>query len=147
VAPVIRDVCAAVQASSKETEFVLDLDNDAVAVIDAGALRQVVLNLLDNALKYGPKSQRISVALTARDDAVQLSVRDEGPGIPEQERERVWSPFYRLAREQHKAISGTGIGLAVVRELVMAMQGCCRVADSEHGTEVVIEFPGGADRA
>jgi signal transduction histidine kinase len=147
LAPLIREVCAAVQATAKESCLALDLEEDATGVVDPGAMRQVLLNLVDNALKYGPKRQQVTIALCAQGDTVRLSVTDEGPGIPDEDRERVWSAFYRLDREQDAAISGTGIGLAVVRELVEAMHGRCHVANGEQGAELVVELPSGAGHA
>jgi signal transduction histidine kinase len=146
IAPVIRDVCGTLQATANQTCFVLDLDDTAVGIVDTDALRQILLNLLDNAVKYGPKPQRVTVALAVQGDVLRVSVADEGPGIPAAERDRVWSAFYRLGREQDTAVSGTGIGLAVVRALVEAMHGRCYVADSSRGAEFVVELPIGAER-
>ena len=86
------------------------------------------------------------MALAAQGDVLRVSVADEGPGIPAAERDRVWSAFYRLGREQDTAVSGTGIGLAVVRALVEAMHGRCYVADNSRGAEFVVELPIGAER-
>jgi predicted Zn-dependent peptidase len=89
-----------------------------VAPVDADALRQMLLNLLDNAVKYGPAQQTITVSLEALDGRARIRVEDEGPGIPAADRERVWDRFWRLERDRGSAVAGTGIGLSVVRELV-----------------------------
>ena len=103
---------------------------DAWALADAGALRQVLLNLLDNAVKYGPRGQTVTVTVElARDveaagrEVVRVAVRDEGVGIPAADRERIFEPFTRLERAGVPRVSGTGIGLSVVRELVRAQGG------------------------
>ncbi len=117
------------------------------AAVDAGAFRQILLNLLDNAVKYGPKGQEIHLE-TSRDQGgvngprVRLSVDDEGPGVPRRDRERVWRSFRRLERDRRRAVAGTGIGLAVVRELVERHGGRAWVEKgSREGARFVVELP------
>jgi signal transduction histidine kinase len=123
----------------------LDADDTADANIDADALRQILLNLLDNAVKFGPQEQDILVTIAVTEGRARVSVEDQGPGIPQAEQERVWDAFYRMKREDDTAISGTGIGLSVVQELVEAMQGRCWIESRNGGTRVIMEFPGTAD--
>jgi signal transduction histidine kinase len=92
------------------------------ALADADALRQVLLNLLDNAVKYGPPSQRVVARVARVDDAVTVTVEDEGPGIVSGDRERIWQPFER-ASHSSLSRSGSGLGLTIVRQLVEAMGG------------------------
>jgi len=138
--PIIKEVCDTMQATNRQAQIQLEADASANADVDADALRQVMLNLLDNAVKYGPQEQQISVVLKSAGHTVSISVSDQGPGIPAAERQRVWTAFYRLQREQDTAISGTGIGLCVVRELVKAMDGHCWIEQTDIGTQVNIEF-------
>ncbi len=103
------------------------------AIADAAALRRVLLNLLDNAVKYGPANQTVTVTLTANAEHATLIVDDEGPGIPASERERVWQAFQRLAREEGAAIAGSGMGLAIVHDLVQRMGGAARIEQAPAG--------------
>ena len=106
----------------------------AVARADRDALRQVLLNLLDNAVKYGPAGQTITVGTRlATDGRAQVWVDDQGSGIPARDKARVWEPFRRLDRAVEAGISGNGIGLAVVRELVVAQGGTVSVLDAPGG--------------
>jgi signal transduction histidine kinase len=106
----------------------------ALALADRDALRQVLLNLLDNAVKYGPSGQTITAGTRVLDDGrVQLWVDDQGAGIPARDKARVWEPFRRLDRAVEAGISGNGIGLAVVRELVAAQGGTVAVLDAPGG--------------
>ena len=106
----------------------------AVARADRDALRQVLLNLLDNAVKYGPVGQTITVGTRlATDGRAQVWVDDQGAGIPARDKARVWEPFRRLDRAVEAGISGNGIGLAVVRELVIAQGGTVTVLDAPGG--------------
>ena len=109
-------------AEASAATIEVELDRGVHASVDPGALRQIVLNLLDNAVKYGPAGQRIDLSLTRRGEHAVLTVADEGPGIPEADREHIFEPFTRLERTPRK-VAGTGIGLAVVRELVIALGG------------------------
>ena len=106
----------------------------AVALADRDALRQVLLNLLDNAVKYGPAGQTITAGTRVDGGGrVQLWVDDQGTGIAARDKARVWEPFRRLDRAVEAGISGNGIGLAVVRELVTAQGGTVAVHDAVGG--------------
>lgn len=113
-----------------------------VSRVDPRALRQIVLNLLDNAVKYGPVGQTVSVALASTDDHVIVSVEDKGPGVPKADREKIWDPYVRLARETESAAGGSGIGLSIVRELVRLHEGrTWAEAAAGGGARFVVEFP------
>ena len=113
-----------------------------VARVDPRALRQVVLNLLDNAVKYGPLGQTVCVSLSGSESSVIIAVEDEGPGVPKGEREKIWDPYVRLSRETESAAGGSGIGLSIVRELVKLHEGRTWVEDTKAGgARFIIEFP------
>jgi signal transduction histidine kinase len=103
----------------------------------------VLLNLLDNAVKYGPVGQTITVGTrVAPDGRAQVSVDDQGTGIAARDKARVWEPFRRLDRAVEAGISGNGIGLAVVRELVAAQSGSVSVHDAPGGgASFVVTLP------
>lgn len=120
-----------------ETEFAPDV----FAMADRSALRQMVLNLLDNAVKYGACPQTVRAGTSARGDRVRLWIDDEGEGIPPAERERVWTSFYRLDRHANSAVAGSGIGLFVVRELARQHGGDSWIEDAPGGgARIVIEL-------
>jgi signal transduction histidine kinase len=113
----------------------------APALIDAAAYRQIVLNLLENAVRYGPTGQTVTVRVERHRAATRLLVDDEGPGVPQAERERVWEPFVRLTSNRRRA-PGTGIGLAVVRDLTLRHGGRAWVEQAEEGgARFVVELP------
>ena len=87
--------------------------------VEAYSLKRILTNLLDNAIKYGPDNQRVEVEskLDPVNNHYQLIITDQGPGIPASEFKNIWQPYYRLSIESHKAISGTGIGLYLVKQL------------------------------
>src|ERR1051326_616424 len=126
----VRETVDAFAPIAKARGVTIELDAEpSIVDIDEDAMRQVVLNLLDNAIKYGPSDQRVLVSVHGRE----LSVEDEGPGIPPNERARIFERYRRLGRERERAIAGMGIGLSVVRELVALHGGSVRVEDGARG--------------
>ena len=110
--------------------------------VDRSAMRQVLLNLLDNAVKYGPPGAVVTVGVEAGPGVARLWVEDQGPGVPAAERERIWERFARLGRDVESAVAGSGIGLAIVRELVTSSDGSCRVEQAAGGgARFVVELP------
>jgi signal transduction histidine kinase len=131
-------------AAARGMTLATDLADGLVALVDADALRQMLLNLLDNAAKYGPARQTVTVGLEASEGRARLWVDDQGPGIPAADRERIWERFWRLERDRGSSIAGTGIGLSVVRELVALHGGRAWVEDAPGGgggARFVIELP------
>src|SRR5690242_8908765 len=145
LAPLVRQAVEAFSplAAARGMAFRTELTDGLVASVDADALRQMLVNLLDNAAKYGPVDQTITVGLVVVDGKARIRVEDEGPGIPAADRERVWDRFWRLERDRGSAVAGTGIGLSVVRELVALHGGRAWVEDARGGRGAcfVLELP------
>src|SRR5690349_155600 len=145
LAPLVREAVEAFAplAAARGVTFRTELKDGLVAPVDAEALRQMLVNLLDNAVKYGPADQTITVGLVVVDGKARIRVEDEGPGIPAADRQRVWDRFWRLERDRGSAVAGTGIGLSVVRELVALHGGRAWVEDARGGRGAcfVLELP------
>lgn len=130
-------------ADARQAQLEAEVPGDLVVLGDRSALRQVLLNLLDNAIKYGPEGQTVRLIGATTDGGVTLAVEDQGAGIPSANREEVWADFYRLARHRESAVAGSGIGLAVVRLLVERMNGTARVETAAGGgARIVLTLPG-----
>ena len=116
-------------------EFVVDLPAEEIAAdADREKLRQIVIDLVENAVKYSPDGGTITVSLRRRDDSVEISVDDEGIGIPESERGRIFTKFYRAESEGRDLVSGgSGLGLFIVKELLAAMRGRISVRPRDGG--------------
>lgn len=146
-----REIEAAVDAFAplarvRRAKIKSNVERGLVARVDPRALRQIVLNLLDNAVKYGPLGQTVTVSLTGTETSVEVTVEDRGPGVPRSERERIWEPYYRVAREADASAGGSGIGLSIVRELVLMHGGRAWVEDApEGGAKFIVEFPRDAE--
>ena len=135
VAGLVRETLDAFRPLAAARDVTLRADVPARASVraDSSALRQILLNLLDNAVKYGPRGQTVSVAAQVLNGKTRIAVDDQGPGIPLADRDRVWQGYYRLQRESRSAVAGSGIGLAVVRSLTSEMGGRAWVEDTDTG--------------
>jgi signal transduction histidine kinase len=146
LAPLVRQTVEAFTplAAARGVILATELHDGLVAPVDADALRQMLLNLLDNAVKYGPEEQTLTVGLRASEGGrrARIWVDDQGPGIPAADRERIWDRFWRLERDRGSAVAGTGIGLSVVRELAGLHGGRAWAEDAPgRGARFVIELP------
>jgi signal transduction histidine kinase len=129
-------------ARSNRVTIETDVEAAAPVHVDADSFRQVLLNLLENAVKYGPAGQTITVRARLDDGSFRVEVEDQGPGIPESQREAIFRKFVRLERDRGTHKAGTGIGLAVVREIVALHGGRCWVQSAAGGgARFVVEVP------
>jgi signal transduction histidine kinase len=103
------------------------------AAIDADRLLQLLLNLVENAIRHSPPGGTITIGAAAHDGRAELWVDDEGLGIPEEERELVFDPFYRSPRDRSSRDGGSGLGLAIARSIVVAHGGSLTAESSASG--------------
>ena len=109
---------------------------------DPERTRQVLTNLVDNAIKYSPSGGRIELGLEVDDAHARFSVRDEGLGIPLGEQKRIFEKFYRLDPDHRRGVGGSGLGLYICRELVRSMNGRIWVeSDAGKGATFTFELP------
>jgi signal transduction histidine kinase len=128
-------------ARSKRASITTRIEEGLVVPVDSEAMRQMMLNLLDNALKYGPAGQTITVAVVCHEGSAHVSIEDQGPGVRVEDVGRIWEPFYRGA-DHAESTGGTGIGLAIVKQLVERHRGRARVEDGTFGgARFIIELP------
>jgi PAS domain S-box-containing protein len=114
----------------------------AVALADEDKLRQVLVNLLDNAIKYSPDGGDVVLELAGGHGRVRVAVRDHGLGIPPGEQERIFEKFYRLDPALTRGVGGSGLGLFISRELVSRMGGSLTVRSQPgEGAAFVVDLP------
>lgn len=137
VEEVVREALGLLEAVISRGEAAVEVEVEEPAPrarIHREGLRRVVGNLLDNALKYGPSGQTVRLSVDAPGGgAVRIRVDDEGPGVPRGEREAIWEPYRRLPRDVEGRRPGSGLGLAVVRDLVARYEGSVEVGDAPGG--------------
>ena len=131
-------------AASRRASLRLDLAPNVVVPLQREAFRQVLLNLLDNAVKYGPAGQTITIGLSLAGSLARVMVSDEGPGVPPAERHAIWTPFFRGNAAAAQGTGGSGIGLAIVRDVVATTGGRISLTEpaTGQGAAFVVELPG-----
>jgi two-component system phosphate regulon sensor histidine kinase PhoR len=128
LAPVIGSCVESLRgrAEAKSQDLIIDLDamdDDTVVMADEEAIRQILDNLIDNAIKYTAERGTVHVNAQLRGDSVAIEVADTGIGIPRDELPRVFERFYRVDRARSRELGGTGLGLSIVKHLVQSIGG------------------------
>jgi signal transduction histidine kinase len=148
VAELMDMVRSKVATQVERAGFKLELRNevpaDASVVVDADAFAQIFINLVDNALKFSASAATKVVEIASRresDGAILFTVRDHGPGVPKAQMKKIFELFYRPEGELTRETVGTGIGLALVRQLATAMGAGIDVRNREPGAEFRLRCP------
>jgi signal transduction histidine kinase len=131
-------------AKKQKLEMVVQCPDDSLTLFaDERRIKQVLLNLISNAINYSPHGGKITVAAQKTADAVLLIVKDTGIGIPEADLARVFTPFEKIHSRKTQRRSGAGLGLALVRSIVELHGGSVTIDSKEGaGTTVTCRFPG-----
>jgi two-component system sensor histidine kinase GlrK len=130
----IDSVAESYQLQLAKRRLGLELDLEDVLVrADRGKLRLVIDNLVSNAVKFSPEAGTVQVRLHSDERNVVIEVADSGPGIPSDERERIFEPFFQGTAPQGGLVPGTGIGLSVAQEFVRAHGGRIEISDNDGG--------------
>lgn len=131
---VVYEALRHVDRKSREHTIHVDCEQELIlAQIDTKLIVQVVINLVDNAIKYTPAGSSIWIGLSVREGMVQVSVSDDGPGIPDEKKEHVFDMFYTGADKIGDSRRSLGLGLSLCRSIVMAHGGRIWAADSPYG--------------
>ncbi len=148
VGELVQGATPSVASQLERARFALSIDceeaADAVVHIDPDCFAQILINLVDNAVKFSAGAERREVEIGCHIDrgrAVVLSVRDYGPGVPKDQMKKIFRLFYRPAGELTRQTAGTGIGLALVRNLAEAMGSTVDVVNRSPGAEFQVRFP------
>jgi len=135
------------QIERAEFEFNIACDSDARAAIinvDADWFHQIMINLVDNAIKFSAKAENKRIELNCQklsNGSIQFNIRDFGPGVDRQQMKKIFTLFYRTENELTRETVGTGIGLALVHQMIVSMNGQIDVVNTEPGAEFRIQFP------
>ena len=145
LAPLIQEVWASLKprADAQHLVFRSDLASDAAAVwADAAGARQIVLNILDNSVRYTPAGGAVTVRSARTPEGVGVEISDTGVGIPGEHLPRIFERFYRVDAARSRELGGTGLGLAIVRHLVEAHGGRVTAESAlSAGTTIRVLFP------
>lgn len=129
-------------AQEKNIQVTVECPQELIAPINAALLEQAVGNLIDNALKYSGEGTRVSVSGVAQEQAIEIRIADQGPGIERRHLGRIFERFYRVDRARSRALGGTGLGLAIVKHIVLAHDGTVTVDSAPgRGSTFTIRLP------
>jgi two-component system, OmpR family, sensor histidine kinase CiaH len=123
----VNDSIKEYQKRFPERKIITDVQPEIEINGDALLLQILISNLIDNALKYSPKNSAVWVSLSQKQRGIFLEVKDEGPGIPDQEKKRIFDRFYRIGNEQVRKAKGTGLGLYL-----------CEIIASDHSADITV---------
>lgn len=125
-----------------DRNWVQEIQENVHLKADPLLIRILINNLLDNAVKYSPKSATVQVKLKQGASMVELAIADEGPGIPDPEKGRIFKRFYRIGNESIRTTQGTGLGLYLCKKITADHRGSIRVLDNQPtGANFIVQLP------
>lgn len=128
-------------AEEKEIRILLELDHDLHLSGSVDRFRQMMLNLIENAIKYSYKGQRIWVRALKKGSDIEVSVKDEGIGIAPEHHQRLFERFYRVDKSRSKKVGGTGLGLSIVKHIAVLFGASLRVESQvDQGATFYVTF-------
>jgi len=143
IVPIVREVVASYEDRPPGVELVLNGVSDLVLDADAAQLRTVLRNLLENAMKYSlADSRSVRVTISRNDRSADVRVADDGVGIPSEDAERIFEPFFRVDRSRSKESGGYGLGLSICKRVMEAHRGAIVLeANGKRGATFILKLP------
>ena len=131
-----------ISAKTKSIELVCDADESINIRANADYVKQIILNLVDNAIKYTPENGDVNVKIFKEKDYAVIKVSDTGMGIPKEDQARIFERFYRVDKARSREIGGTGLGLAITKHIVINLGGTISVESVlEKGSTFTVKIP------
>lgn len=143
ISSLIETICSNMRGRMERLGISLEMKLDKVYILaDRENMSHILVNILDNAIKYNMDQGQICVKCYSKDNCAHIEVTNTGSYIAEEEREKIFEPFYRIDKNRSRQTGGTGLGLALVKELVIKQGGTIKVKDSDSKkTTFLILFP------
>ncbi len=141
---VVNDICEDMEivAEEKNIKIFKNIDNEVFINGDKHKIQQVIINLLDNSIKYTPNGGKIKIFLNNSQNSATLIVEDNGIGIPAEQIPNIFQKFYRTPNAKKVGVQGTGLGLSLVKSIVDLHKGIISVESQENkGTKIIVSFP------
>ncbi len=141
----VGDCARAAQVLASRKGVRLEMQNDYPSIVlngDEELIKRMILNLLDNAVKYTPQGGEISLALSRQNGSAKIVVRDSGIGIPDGDQRHIFDRFYRADKVRSRALGGAGLGLSIVLWIVQAHEGTVNLDSAPgRGSKFTVELP------
>lgn len=147
LAPLVEEIITDLTPLASQNDITMEQDCDNVVITGSDALiYRLVFNLIENAVKYNRRGGSVSVSVHKENNYVVVRVSDTGCGIPEEYRESIFQPFFRVDKSRSRQMGGVGLGLALVHEIVVLHGGSVRAEPGNKvGTVVIVTLPAGDD--
>ena len=144
LAPMFEEVFADLAPLAEKRGITLECDGDGTIIGSDTLIYRMLFNLTENAIRYNRPNESVRVCVSERNGQIFIRVRDNGNGIPEQYRESVFQPFFRVDKSRSREYGGVGLGLALVREIALLHGGRVLAEEStENGTVMLVILPKG----
>lgn len=144
LAPMFEEVFADLAPLAEKRGITLECDGDGTIIGSDTLIYRMLFNLTENAIRYNRPNESVRACVTERNGQIFIRVRDNGNGIPEQYRESVFQPFFRVDKSRSREYGGVGLGLALVREIALLHGGRVLAEEStENGTVMLVILPNG----
>lgn len=142
LAPMIEEIITDLEPIAEEKEIAINYDGNGTMIGSDTLIYRLIFNLTENAIRYNRTNAQVHISVCDNKDKILIRVRDNGHGIPEQYRESIFQPFFRIDKSRSRAHGGVGLGLSLVWEIVLLHKGEIKIEESsDNGTVMLVTLP------
>lgn len=142
LAPMIEEIITDLEPIAEEKGIALNYDGNGTIIGSDTLIYRLIFNLTENAIRYNRTNAQVHISVCDDGDKISIRVRDNGHGIPEQYRESIFQPFFRIDKSRSRAHGGVGLGLSLVWEIVLLHKGEIKIEESsDNGTVMLVTLP------
>lgn len=142
LAPMIEEIITDLEPIAEEKGIALNYDGNGTMIGSDTLIYRLIFNLTENAIRYNRTNAQVHISVCDDGDKISIRVRDNGHGIPEQYRESIFQPFFRIDKSRSRAHGGVGLGLSLVWEIVLLHKGAIKIEESsDKGTVMLVTLP------
>ena len=142
LAPMIEEIITDLEPIAEEKGIALNYDGNGTMIGSDTLIYRLIFNLTENAIRYNRTNAQVHISVCDNKDKILIRVRDNGHGIPEQYRESIFQPFFRIDKSRSRAHGGVGLGLSLVWEIVLLHKGAIKIEESsDNGTVMLVTLP------
>ena len=142
LAPMIEEIITDLEPIAEEKGIALNYDGNGTMIGSDTLIYRLIFNLTENAIRYNRTNAQVHISVCDNKDKILIRVRDNGHGIPEQYRESIFQPFFRIDKSRSRAHGGVGLGLSLVWEIVLLHKGAVKIEESsDNGTVMLVTLP------
>lgn len=142
LAPMIEEIITDLEPIAEKKGIALNYDGNGTMIGSDTLIYRLIFNLTENAIRYNRANAQVHISVCDDGDKISIRVRDNGHGIPEQYRESIFQPFFRIDKSRSRAHGGVGLGLSLVWEIVLLHKGAIKIEESsDKGTVMLVTLP------